>query len=114
MQTKEITINGKTYPVAFCLKTMVGFENIAGHSFFGEDFSMFGSRIALVVAAVFAADEDADIKSDDLLRLDSWKAVKEVIDAFRTVLDMSKEFFSIPEVEPSEPGPDKEEEGVKN
>lgn len=99
MTQKEITINGKTYPIVFNLKTMVGYEDIIGRSFFGEKFEKLHERIALVIAAIYAADEDAGITSDDILKNDSWESAKQVIEAFTAVILLSKEFFKIPEVE---------------
>ena len=53
MNTKEITINGKTYPVVFNMKTILGYEQISGKSFFGEDFSKMGERLALIAAGSY-------------------------------------------------------------
>ena len=113
MIKKEITLNGKTYPVAFTIKTMMGFEEIVGHSFFDEkEFSSFGVRIAIIIAAILAANKDADITFDELVDIDDLEGLKELGVAFNTVMEMSAEFFHIPEVikkdEPAQPTEDNE------
>ena len=97
MKQKEVTINGKTYPIVFTMKTITGFEEIVKHSFFADDFSMMASRMAIVVAAIVAADINADVSADDMLNADKFEAVKEVIGAYTTVMELAGEFFEVPE-----------------
>ena len=105
---KEITINGKTYPVVFNMKTILGYEQISGKSFFGEDFAKMSERLALIVAAVISADSKADISIDDMMNADKLELVQEVLTAYTVVICMVNEFFKMPDVEPKQ-----EEEGDK-
>ena len=97
---KEITINGKTYPVVFNMKTILGYEQISGKSFFGEDFAKMSERLALIVAAVISADSKADISIDDMMNADKLELVQEVLTAYTVVIGMVNEFFKKPDVEP--------------
>jgi hypothetical protein len=97
MIQKEITIQGKTYPVVFTMKTIVNFEEIANKSFFGEQLEKLSDRMAIVIAAVLAADEHADMKVSDMTSLD-WDGIQELLKAFSVVMEMSLEFFKIPGV----------------
>ena len=99
MKQKEVTINGKNYPVIFTMKTITGFEKIVEHSFFADDFSMMTSRIAIVVAAIVAADINADVSADDMLNADKFEAAKEVLKAYNTVMELAGEFFEVPDTE---------------
>ena len=105
---KEITINGKNYPVVFNMKTILGYEQISGKSFFGEDFAKMSERLALIVAAVISADSKADISIDDMMNADKLELVQEVLTAYTVVIGMVNEFFKMPDVEPKQ-----EEEGDK-
>lgn len=102
MQQKEITIGGKQYPVVFTLKTMMNFEEITGKSFFGETFDTFKSRIALIISAVVAADENAGITIEQLTNADTWQAAQDIVKAYVAVMELSAKFFNIPEVEPKD------------
>lgn len=93
MKQKEVTINGKTYPVIFTMKTITGFEEIVNHSFFVDDFSKMTSRIAIVVAAIVAADINADISTEDIMNADKFKAVNEILEAYSIVNELAGEFF---------------------
>lgn len=114
MTQKEITLNGKTYPVVFTMKTIIGFEDIIGHSFFDEKtFSTFKVRIALIIAAYAATldeDKDAEISFTDFANIESVEGMNEVMQAFNTVMDLSKNFFHIPDVEK---GKEKKKKGEK-
>ena len=105
---KEITINGKKYPVVFNMKTILGYEQISGKSFFGEDFAKMSERLALIVAAVISADSKADISIDDMINADKLELVNEILAAYNVVIGMVKEFFKMPDVEPKQ-----EDEGDK-
>ena len=117
MQQKEITIGGKQYPVVFTLKTMMNFEEITGKSFFGETFDTFKPRIALIISAVVAADENAGITIEQLTNADTWQAAQDIVKAYVAVMELSAKFFNIPEVEPKDEKPadeTEEEEKQKN
>ena len=105
---KEITINGKTYPVVFNMKTILGYEQISGKSFFGEDFSKMSERLALIVASVISADSEADISIDEMINADRMELVQEILTAYTVVIGMVNEFFKMPDVEPKQ-----EDEGDK-
>ena len=98
MTTSEITINGKQYPVVFSMKTIISFEEIANKSFFGVTFDKTTDRIALIVAAILAADEKSPIKIEDVMGNQDVAAIKQISEAFLIILNMSTEFFGIPAV----------------
>lgn len=113
MNNKEITIKGKQYPVAFNMKTMINFEEIADKSFFSENFKHMRDQIALILAAVLSADDKTALTVDDLTSCDSQESVMEVITAFAVVMDMAEKFFENPAVEPKDEKP-ADGEGAKN
>jgi hypothetical protein len=106
---KEITINGKTYPVVFNMKTILGYEQIIGKSFFGEDFAKMSERLALIVAAVISAGGKEELSIDDMINADRMELVQEILTAYTVVIGMVNEFFKTPDVEPKP----NEEEGDK-
>ena len=108
MITKEITINGKTYPVVFNMKTILGYEEISGKSFFGEDFSKMSERLALITAAVISAGGKEELSIDEMINADKLELVQEIIAAYTVVIEMVNEFFKKPDVEPKQ-----KEEGDK-
>ena len=115
MTQKEITINGKTYPVVFTVKTLIGFEDVYGSSFFGKDFRNLGQKTVLVYAAIVAADEKTDLKLDDLMNTEKAQTLDEIVDAFQVVDSLAGEFFKKPAVEPDpEPAEEKEGDDSKN
>ena len=97
MITKEITLQGKTYPVVFTMKTIINFEEITEKTFFGDDLAKLTDRMAIIMAAVLAANEKADLKIEDMQNLD-WDGIKELLSAAAVVMDMSYDFFKIPRV----------------
>ena len=109
MITKEITINGKTYPVVFNMKTILGYEQISGKSFFGEDFSKMGERLALIAAAVISAGGKEELSIDEMMNADKLELVNEILTAYMIIIGMVNEFFKMPDVEPKP----KEKEGDK-
>lgn len=113
MNQASIIIQGKTYPVVFSMKTLIGFEDIVNHSFFEEKFDKMSSRMALVIAAINAADPNADITAKQLLDISDWQQAKEVVTAYNTVMELAAEFFRIPAVEPKDE-PTAEGEQPKN
>lgn len=112
-ETKEITINGIKYPVAFNMKTIISYEEIADKSYFDSNFGKTTERIALIVAAVLTADEKSKIKVEDVMGNSDLDAVKQISEAFLIILNMSTEFFGIPSVV-AEEQPELTEEERKN
>jgi cell division protein ZapA (FtsZ GTPase activity inhibitor) len=107
MKQKEITINGKAYPVVFSIKTMMGFEDITGKTFFGETFRSIGDKTALVFAAIIAADDKTKLTFDELMNADTVDVLNDIGTAFNKINELANEFFKIPAVEPQ---PEKTEE----
>lgn len=95
MNKVTIDICGKQVPVIFNLGTLLSFEEIAGKSFFGEDFSHIRERVALVLAAIISADPETTIKFEDIVSSDTFTAFN---DAFTKVSGLSTEFFDLPKV----------------
>jgi hypothetical protein len=86
---------------------MMNFEEITGKSFFGESFDGFKERIALIISAVLAADEKADITVEQMTNAETWQQAQDIIKAYVAVMELSAKFFKLPEVEPKdEPAPD--------
>ena len=113
MKQKEVTINGAQYPVVFTLDTLFGVEDIIGGSFFEANFGTLKNRMALVLAAIYSADDKADITVDQLKAMEPMQMIQEVTAAFVAVSELMTEFFRIPEAEkqnePEEPQPSFEE-----
>ena len=113
MKQKEVTINGVQYPVLFTLDTLFGVEDIIGGSFFEANFGTLKNRMALVLAAIYSADDKADITVDALKAMEPLKMIQDVTAAFIAVSELMNEFFRIPEAEkqnePEEPQPSFEE-----
>ena len=105
MTQKEITINGKTYPIVFTMDTMMNFEEIADKSFFDTDLKRMKDRMAIIMAAVITANEKTTLTVDDLRGSGDFEAVQQIIAAFNTVMEASTEFFKIPAVEPKDKKP---------
>lgn len=99
MTKKEITIKGKQYPVVFNMKAMMNFEEIANKPFLTTSFDKMIDRIALIAAAVYAADKDSDLTVEGIMGDESLEAVKDIIAAFTTVMTLTGEFFKVPAVE---------------
>lgn len=110
---RTVTIDGKEYPVRFNMSTLIAFEQTADKSFFGENFDKLYSRVILVWAAMFAADEN--ITTDVLLKSKDWQGITQ---AFNTVMEMAAEFFKVPKIitdaEAKETTTDKVEKAEKN
>ena len=109
MKQKEITINNKKFNVVFTMKTMMGYENITGRSFFGESFEKISDKIALVMAAILAANNDADITLEEMMNAETVEKMNQVIEAGKAVMELAGEFFKIPKVEPKPKEPTDEE-----
>ena len=117
MTKKEITINGKTYPIAFTMDTMINFEEIADKPFFGNDLKRLKDRMAIIMAAVITADEKTKLTVEELRGNGDFDAVQQIIAAFNVVMEASIEFFKIPAVEPKDEKPageQNDEEKAKN
>ena len=110
---RTITIDGKEYPVRFNMSTLIAFEQTSNNSFFSENFDKLYSRVILVWAAMFAADEN--ITTDVLLKSNDWQGITR---AFNTIMEMATEFFKVPKIitdaEAKETTTDKEEKAAKN
>ena len=95
------------------MSTLIAFEQTADKSFFGENFDKLYSRVILVWAAMFAADEN--ITTDVLLKSKDWQGITQ---AFNTVMEMAAEFFKVPKIitdaEAKETTNDKVEKAEKN
>ena len=110
MKQKEVTINGVKYPVVFTLDTLFGVEDITGGSFFDVNFGTLKNRMAVVLAAIYSADDKADITVDALKAMEPMQMIRDITAAFVTVSMLMNEFFKIPEVEQqNEPEPEKTE-----
>lgn len=99
MTESKITLHGQEYPVAFNLQTIINFEDITGHSIFGDDLTTMKSRIAMIMAAVLSADDKTALTINDILGNKDWQATTEIIAAYAIVDSMSSDFFKIPEIE---------------
>lgn len=113
MKTKEITIGGKNYPVAFSMKTMLNFEEISGKPFFGELFDHLKERIALIMSAALTADDNTKLTIEDLMKGDEWERVKELMAGYNIVMELCAEFMEIPAVEPKPENPSEESQEGK-
>jgi hypothetical protein len=98
MKQKEITIGGVQYPVEVNFQAVLNFEEIAEKSFFDTDFKKLKDRIALIAAAVFAANEKTKITVDDITGNKDLKAIQEIAEAFVVVMNLTTEFFELPKV----------------
>ena len=99
MNNKEITINGKQYPVTFDMQTMMNFEEITNRSFFESKFATLTERVALIAAAVFSADPKSDLTIEAIFGKKDLDAVQQIVAAFTVVSELMVGFFNIPEVE---------------
>ena len=110
---RTITIDGKEYPVKFNMSTLIAFEQTSNNTFFNENFDKLYSRVILVFAAMFAADEN--ITTDVLLNSKDWQGITK---AFNTIMEMAAEFFKVPKIvadaEAKETTTDKGEKSEKN
>lgn len=97
-QKKEITIGGVQYPVEFTFQTLLNFEQITKKSFFETDFKMITDRIALIAAAVYAADEKTKLTVETIMAGKDLKAIRDITAAFAIVTDLCNEYFEIPKV----------------
>ena len=113
MKQKEITINGKQYPVIFTLATLSNFEEITGKPFFKADLDIIKNRIAIICAAAIAADENTKLTVEELRGNEDLEAYKQIGTAYNTIVEMAAEFFHIPPTEKKEAEQSAAEEGDK-
>lgn len=111
MTQKEITLQGKTYPIDFTMQAIMTFEEIADKSFFDCNFSKTTDRMALIYAAVMNADKKADITIEKIAGSMDLKAIKDIIAAFGIVMNLVNEFFELPKVTQEEDKADEPNEG---
>ena len=120
MATKEITIQGKQYPVIFDLQTMLNYEQSSGRSFFSTDFQHMSvnDRIHMILAAVKSADENARLTMDAIKGHCTYDDVNGIMNASNIIIILAAEFFPIPELEKkNNPEPElkpEDEEQAKN
>jgi len=110
MKQKEITVNGKNYPVVFTLATLSNFEEITGKPFFKADLDMIKNRIAIICAAAIAADENTKLTVEELRGNEDLEAYKQIAAVYNTIVDMAAEFFHIPPTEKKKAEQPSEEE----
>jgi len=98
MNKKEISVNGIQYPVIFTLSTLSNFEEITGKPFFSSNLDMVKNRIAIILAAAIAADENTTLTVDALRGKEDLEAYKQIAEAYAVVMQLASEFFHVPEV----------------
>ena len=110
MKQAEITIQGKQYPVIFTLATISNFEEITNTSFFEANLNTVKCRIALILAAALAADENTKLTVEDIKGNEDLEAYQQISAAFIVIGELSKEFFKVTEADKQS---DEEEQGDK-
>lgn len=115
MTEKEITLHDKEYPVCFDLQTIMNFEEITGHSIFGDDLSTMKSRIVIIMSAVLSANPDTDLTIEAIMGDKDWQTAKDIIAAYVIIDALAADFFKIPDIEKQpEITDDEKEDGSKN
>lgn len=119
MKQKEITINGKQYPVVFTMDTLMCFEDIVKRSYFDSELRTIKDRIAIVYAAAVSADENTTLTVEEMKGQGDLDAVNQIIMAFNTVMELANEFFRVPKVEAQaeadeQPAKEEGDQNVKN
>ncbi len=119
MKLNYIDINGVVYPVVFTMQTMTNFEEIINKGFFEANWKKTSERMALIMAAALAADENTKLNVETLRGKDSFDDYKQIVTAFNVVMTMANKFFKIPAVEQDKnpkptDGEQQEENGAKN
>lgn len=99
MKQNFIKINGVEYPVVFNLLTMSNFEEIANKGFFEANLNKINERMAIVMAAVLAADKDTSLTVDIMRGKETLDDYKQIVEAYSVVMLLANDFFNIPEVE---------------
>ena len=111
MKQNFIKINGVEYPVVFNLLTMSNFEEITEKGFFEANMSKTNVRLAIVVAAALAADDNTKLTIEEMRGGETFEDYKQINEAFTVVMSLAQDFFKIPAVEETE---DKKGETEKN
>lgn len=113
MKQKEITIQGKQYPVVVNLQTIMNFEDIANISIFEANLSTIKNRIALIFSAVLSADENTTLTVGDIKGNGDLEDIKVINAAYIVLSELVAEFFHIPEIEKEkvDQSDEKEDEG---
>ena len=117
MQKKNITINGKEYPIVFTMDTLMNFEAIAKESFFEANLNTLKNRMALIIAAVITANEKTTLTVEAMKGNNDLKAVQQIIAAYNIVAALMGEFFQVPDVVKAEEAAehtDESDEKAKN
>lgn len=116
MKQDFITINGTNYPVIFTLLTLSNFEEITNKGFFETNLNTTNNRMAIIVAAVLAADKDTKLTIEELRGKDSWEDYVQISKAYAVIMKLANDFFPIPEVEKGkdQKPEEQEEEGDKS
>lgn len=114
MIQKEITVNGKNYPVIFTLATLSNFEEITGKPFFGSDLDMVKNRIAIICAAALAADGNTELTVEELRGQETWNDYMQITNAYSIVMKLAEKFFPIPEVKKKEEPTEEDGKQSKN
>lgn len=85
---------GEDIDVKMNMSVMIAYEEIAGTSFYGEEFKTTRSRYALLAAVLAASDADSSIAD----RLLTEATPKEFTEAFEVAFLALADFFEIPSV----------------
>lgn len=112
MNKKQYTIHllGQDIDVKMNMKVIIGYEEISGTSFYGENFDTFKTRYALLAAIIAASDADSDLSN----RLLTDVSPKEFTAAFEVVMQAVADFFEIPTVIKQDEEPKQDGEQPKN
>ena len=111
MKQNFIKINGVEYPVVFNLLTMSNFEEITNKGFFEANLNKINERMAIVMAAVLAADKDTSLTIDIMRGKETLEDYKQIVEAYSVVMLLANDFFNIPEVEKEKEEEEKTDEG---
>lgn len=118
MNKKEITIQGRQYPVCFDMQTIINFEEITSQQFFTNvQFETLKNRIAIVFAAILSANKDTDLDFATFMGKKDFETMQQIIEAYGVVAQLMGEFFKVSDVEKKntpEPTNEEEEESGKN
>lgn len=115
MKQETITVDGKQYPVVFTLATISNFEEITGKPFFSSNLDTVKNRIAIILAAAIAADENTTLTVDALRGKEDWEAYRHIAEEYAVVMQLASEFFHVPEAAKDKDAPQPSEgEPAKN
>lgn len=107
METREITILGKTLKVRFSLLSQIMFEQLSGKSFSELDTNSSKDRMVLYLAVLSSSNEGEMLTADELLKQCSLEDIRQIDQA---VLSSMTEWSTIPAVlanKPTEPDAEK-------